>query len=101
MASEIAGEGEQFAFVELMGHRNHWGRISEQDQFGVKLMRVDVPGDEGFDGPFVTHFYGGSAIFSITPTTREEVERRNRSRPAPGGYLPSPVGDGGDDWIDD
>ena len=68
---------EEWARVEIFGHRQHVGRIAEVERFGAKMLRIDVPTLE--PGVFTTHFYGGSSIFSITPTTpeaaREWVER--------------------------
>ena len=34
---------EMWAQVEIFGHRRHYGRISEVERFGAKLLRVDVP----------------------------------------------------------
>ena len=58
-----------WARVEIMGHRVHHGTITEVDQFGVKMLRVDVfaVGDQ----PIATHFYGGAAIYGITKITEE------------------------------
>jgi hypothetical protein len=65
---------ELWACVEIFGHRRHYGRVSEVERFGAKLLRVDVPivpeapllGDNEV---FETHVYGGAAIFSLTPMT--------------------------------
>ena len=67
---------EEWAIVELMGHRRRAGRIAEADRFGAKLLRVDVPIDPDLLRPceFVTEFYGGSAIYALRPCS-EEVAR--------------------------
>lgn len=74
---------EEWARVEIFGHRQHVGRIAEVERFGAKMLRIDVPTHD--PAVFATHFYGGSSIFSITPTTeeaaREWVER----------YTPRPI----------
>ena len=62
----MADAFEGWAIVELMGHRTLAGFVSEVEQFGEKHMRIDVPSE-----PRVTQFYGGKAIFSLTPTTEK------------------------------
>ena len=57
---------EGWAIVELMGHRRRAGRVSEVEQYGARLLRVDIP-IAGEDGG-VTEFYGGSAIYGLHPT---------------------------------
>ncbi len=73
---------EGWAIVELMGHVRLAGQVSEAEQYGVKMLRVDVPEVEGLPG--FTTFKGGSAIYAITPTT-EEIARHivRQMRPAP------------------
>ena len=89
-----------YAVVEIFGHRRHAGRIIEVEQFGAKMLRVDVPKEGDFEKGYVSHFYGGASIFSITHTDIETVRRMNIppswQRP---GYqsLPAP----GDDDLDD
>lgn len=70
---------EGWAIVELMGHRKLAGNVTEVTIAGAAMLRLDVPSD-----PPVTQFYGGSAIYCITPTT-EELARRiaANSRPTP------------------
>lgn len=73
---------EGWALLELMGHRKLAGKVSEQVIAGAALLRIDVP-----TGPetSVTQFYGGSAIYCITPTT-EEIARKVAVH-----YQPQPV----------
>ena len=70
---------EGWAIVELMGHRKLAGHCSEITIAGAAMLRLDVPSD-----PPVTQFYGGAAIYCITPTT-ETLARRvaSASRPTP------------------
>jgi len=49
-----------------MGHRKLAGHVSEVTIAGSAMLRLDVPSE-----PPVTQFYGGSAIYCITPTTEE------------------------------
>lgn len=55
-----------WAIVELMGHNVTAGQITEVNVAGAQMLRVDVPGADG-EEPF-TKFYGGGAIYGITPT---------------------------------
>lgn len=54
---------EQWAVVELMGHVRTAGRLSEEERFGVKMGRVDIPQS---DGSFVTQYFGGSSVYRLT-----------------------------------
>lgn len=55
--------GEQWAIVELMGHVRTAGRLTEEERFGSKLGRLDVP---QADGTFFTQFFGGQSVYRIT-----------------------------------
>lgn len=62
--------GWEMAIVEIFGHRRHVGRAKEEERFGAKMLRIDVPTMLG-EPPtieWVTHYYGGSSIFSYTLT---------------------------------
>lgn len=77
-----------WACVEIFGHRKHYGRIAEVDRFGTKMLRVDVPTQPPAplieDESFETFFYGGGAIFSVTPMTEEAARAwAERERPKP------------------
>lgn len=51
-----------WAIVELMGHVRHAGILTEEEKFGAKVGRVDVPdGDR-----FVTFYFGGASIYRIS-----------------------------------
>lgn len=76
---------EIWALVEVFGHRQHYGRVTEVERFGTKMLRVDVPRAE--PDQFDTFFYGGAAIFSMTPMTEEAARKwAERARPRP--YTP-------------
>ncbi len=91
----------QWALVEIMGFRKHYGRISEVEKFGAKMLRVDVPVVAaapllGEPERFETFVYGGSAIFGITPMTEEACRKwhDDSRRPyAPVARLPAPDSD--------
>lgn len=38
-----------WAIVEIFGHRRHVGIASEEERFGVKMLRIDVPGPQQHD----------------------------------------------------
>jgi len=60
---------EAHCIVEIMGHQVIAGKVSEETHFGSPLMRVDVPKTSKRDS--FTVYYGGGAIYKITPTTEE------------------------------
>lgn len=60
---------EAHCIVEIMGHQIIAGKVSEETHFGSPLMRVDVPKTSKRDS--FTVYYGGGAIYKITPTTEE------------------------------
>jgi hypothetical protein len=59
-----------WAIVELMGHRQRAGQVSEVEICGAKMLRIDIPAEP----EPITEFYGGAAIYAIRPTS-EEVAR--------------------------
>jgi len=61
-----------WACLELMGHVMTYGRITEEEHFGQKLGRIEIPTGED---AFLTQWFGGSSVYRITPCT-EEVARR-------------------------
>ena len=70
---EIAmSDAESWAIVELMGHVKIAGRLTEEERFGAKMGRLDIPLSEG---DFVTQYFGGGSVYRITAVT-EEVARR-------------------------
>ena len=58
-----------WAIVEIMGHRKFGAFVTEQDVAGARLLRCDIPATG--DQPAYSQFYGGAAIFCLTPTTEE------------------------------
>lgn len=59
----------QWAIVELMGHKVVAGYITEETHYGAPLLRVDVPETKTY--PKFTQYYGGSAIYCITPVSED------------------------------
>lgn len=62
---------EMWAVLELMGHVRIAGRVTEEERFGGKLGRIDIPNKEG---GFTTQYFNASSIYRLTPTN-EEVAR--------------------------
>ena len=58
---------EGWALVELMGHRKRAGRVSEVEQYGASLLRIDIPAGEDT----VSEFSGGGAIYAMRPCSEE------------------------------
>jgi len=60
---------EQWGIVELMGHQQIAGRLTEEVVAGANLLRVDIP-----TGPdtFRTAYYGPSAIYALHVTAEAE-----------------------------
>jgi hypothetical protein len=87
MTDETENTGWEWAMVEIFGHRSHAGRAREEERFGSKMLRVDVPvkGDATAFG-WETHWYGGASIFSYTLTDEKSVMRINRPYEAPSRY---------------
>lgn len=90
MANEPSATFDQWAIVELMGHVRVAGRVTEEEHFGAKLGRVDIP---THDGGFATQFFGGGSVYRLTPCA-EEVARavalRNQPEPVHRWELPAP-----------
>jgi len=61
---------EVWGVVELMGHVRLAGKVSEEEKFGTKMGRIDIPQGEGF----ITQYFGGNSVYRITFVT-EEVAR--------------------------
>lgn len=73
---------EEWAILELMGHRRLAGKVTEAAILGGSLLRIDIPGE---DGSFKsTQFYGPQAIYCLTPTTPEIAKAvATQSHPEP------------------
>jgi len=60
-----------WAIVELMGRNVTAGLVQSVPVAGTEMLRVDVPSVDDFEG--YTKFYGGTAIYAITPTDEESA----------------------------
>ena len=62
---------EEWAVLELMGHRRLAGKITDAVIGGGAFIRIDIPTK---DGNKATQFYSPGSVYCITPTT-EEIAR--------------------------
>lgn len=74
---------EFWGIVELFGHNQIAGMISEDSIGGCSFIRVDMPPEDGRVG--VTKWFGNGAIYSITPSSEEVVRAFIRR------FKPSPI----------
>lgn len=97
--------GFEWACVEVFGHRRHFGRCIEEERFGGKMLRVDVPTptpEPTLPIVWTTHYYGGAALFSYTPTDEATVMRANEPYVSPYAKripLPRPTSPEDDDEV--
>lgn len=64
---------ESWAIVEVMGHRQFAGFVSEQAIGGASFVRVDVPEVKAGEDvlPGFTKLLGAGSIYAISPCTEE------------------------------
>jgi hypothetical protein len=110
--SDKTEQAEMWAIVELMGHVKLAGRMTEEEKFGAKMGRLDIPRTPdpnckacggwghidksdvgegqtahpcGLCGGFVTQFFGGGSVYRITIVS--EAVARHVAK----GNAPAPV----------
>jgi len=95
---------ESWAIVELFGHQQIAGLLTEAAIGGCSFVRVDVPEVNG--RPAFTKFYGNGAIYAMMPCSEEVVRRALLSilpRPISVFLLPEPAeleDSDGDQFVD-
>lgn len=62
---------EMPCLIELYGHNQIAGKVSEVSVAGSALLRVDVPAVDGLQA--FTKYYGMGAIYAITPTDEKTM----------------------------
>lgn len=94
MSDVKTGGYEGWAICELFGHRRLGGYVKPEEQYGAAMLRIDVyPGDA--KEAIATQWYGGGAIYCLTPTTEEiarAIAKRDQPAPVQRWELPAPVG---------
>ena len=63
---------DEWALIELFGHNQIVGRVSQSPLLGGNFIRVDVPSINGSQA--YTRFFNPTSIYSISPVS-EEVAR--------------------------
>ena len=73
---------DQWAIIEIFGHTQIAGKVTEAAIGGCSFIRVDVPECNG--RPAFTKYFGNGAIYSMTPCSEEIARAAVESiRPAP------------------
>jgi hypothetical protein len=70
----------KWAIVELLGHLRLAGLLSEEEHFGSRMGRLDIPQP---DGSFVTRLFGGGSVYSISFVEESVARAVTRHAPAP------------------
>jgi hypothetical protein len=84
-----------WAHVEIMGHKQHWGLVSEVDRFGSRMCLVQVPSLKCV-GPWSAEYtYRGSAIHLIEVVGEDAVMAHLRGEDIPEHHdtIPAPESD--------
>lgn len=73
---------DDWAILELMGHRRLGGKVRAATIAGAPFIRIDVPSADG--KKTATQFYSPASVYCLTPTT-EDVARAlaQREQPSP------------------
>lgn len=80
---------DSWAIVELMGHVRMAGRVTEEERFGSKVGRIDIPKDDGF----TTVYFTAGSIYRLTAVSEEmarAVAKGSQPRPVHQWELPKP-----------
>ena len=80
---------ESWAIIELFGHSQIAGKVTEAVIGGCSFLRVDVPECDG--QPAFTKYLGSGAIYSMTPCGEQVAKAALKEiQPAPiSVYIPS------------
>lgn len=74
-----AGEKfETWALLEIMGHQQYAGLVTEQVVAGQAFIRIDIPANEEDGVVAFTKLFGPSSVYSISPI--EETAARALAR---------------------
>lgn len=86
MSNQNTTAFEGWALVEQMGFRRTVGKVCEIEQYGTKMLRLDVPFfDDGAKEPsgYTTIFAGGPSIYQVSPLDEELALHMARSQSDP------------------
>jgi hypothetical protein len=79
---------DEWAVLELMGHRRLAGRVTDAVIGGGAFLRIDIPGKKG---RVTTQYYSPGSVYCITPTTEaiaRGVAEQNEPEPVHRWELP-------------
>lgn len=69
-----------WAVVDLLGHVRLAGWLTEEEKFGSKLGRLEMPMP---DGSTMTRWFGGGSVYSVSAVTEDVVRALAMSNPPP------------------
>ena len=75
---------EGWAIVELMGHVRMAGQVREVEQYGTKMLAIEVPAVDDVGVKAFTTFVSGGSLYRVTPTTEAiavGIVRASKPRP--------------------
>jgi hypothetical protein len=81
-----------WAYVEIMGHNQIAGHVTEQSIAGAGFIRIDVPEVEGVEA--YTKFVSPNSIYAINPIGEVEaraIARKLRCKPIESYMMAKPV----------
>lgn len=64
-----------WAVLELLGHRIRYGKVSEVTMFGEAFCKIEIPGE-----PPAVEFYSGKALYGIRPASEESIRAYHAPR---------------------
>jgi hypothetical protein len=67
-------EGGEFAIVELLGHRQRAGYVTEVTRFGAALLHIDLPAKIWGGDASAWEEYTAAAMYGMHPATGQEVK---------------------------
>jgi hypothetical protein len=75
-----------WALVEQMGFRKTVGKVAEVEQYGTKMLRLDIPHMNGTGAEeWTTRFCGGPSLYQVTPLSEEvaldQLKQQGDARP--------------------
>lgn len=82
MSNDTAETFDQWAIVEMLGHRRVAGRVREVQLAGAGFLRLDIPATEGHGEQ--TQYIAPGSVYALHPVA-EDVARAvaGRFRPEP------------------
>jgi hypothetical protein len=74
-----------WALVEQMGFRKTVGKVCEVEQYGTKMLRLDIPPPDGSEDGWTTRFCGGPSLYQVSPLSEtvalDAIKRQADPRP--------------------